>query len=348
MPLHNLPIELLQSIFDLCPDAQPALCRVSKRVNALCLPMMYRDVCITKVVDLVKLCKTLSANTFAALTMRRLIIHSLDFESLPLQAFEDIVSAGLQAAKNLIALDIDDSVNLDNCLRECTFPRLESFCIVHMPSPDSNPIIYDFLTRHRSLKNISIKRSIDAWPESYDDLPAKRISLPKLATYSGSDAWLDVLLPNRRICEVGILSWDRYDPRNSIEVRHICDLLSSSEGPIYAFGTFSNDWNYPLLRDLAEALPDVREFSFIKYAQDAFELDESETELEYKSFLSALEMNILPRWPNLRSIHLRDVQPGADIDWESTESMVHEVAQLCDWTRVCPNLKICSFRSESS
>ncbi|KAF7361550.1 F-box domain-containing protein [Mycena sanguinolenta] len=338
-----LPNEVLVQIIQHSPKVdQATLCRVSKLIRDLSLPVLYRIVRIKDTDSVTFFCSAIIGNPFRADAVRFFTLDPLYDNDVRY----DLILATLELMLRLEHLSIapftlDDSHSF-MLLENCTFPQLIS-CDLWVPGDSlDTPLTLDvspsdlavgFLARHSTLQRIHFRSDHTMVPSQ-----SAYITLPNLEFYEGDAAFIPIIDGNG-LKEVA-LTWRRIDNDHFNVDTGIIIRLNSMTTPDSPFVSShrSRYWD-----DLSQILTSVSQH--MRHTQ-TLRLQFSTT------FMRLSQERIIYITGCLRQltclVYFDMAYPAEFSSWplgrkDEKQLMAQDQNVAEGWGAACPSLRACSF-----
>ncbi|KAJ7684178.1 hypothetical protein DFH06DRAFT_1161 [Mycena polygramma] len=333
-----LPNEVVAEIIQHAPkDDQAALCRVSKLFQGLCVPALYRVVCLEKYASAMSFYSSLLANPQRGAAVRSFTISYIDIvwdpgprSRPPPEGLIDPLLNSMRLMLQLEHLTIRDGT-LDNSqwfsLLEQTFPQLLSLGIGaplnNIPAEAADKVP-SFLARHPGLRRLHIFAAPSVVA------PSVQICLPNLQGYNGPPNLVPWLV-GCKLREAQLQWWERGTDADIDRVIGALGPLTNSDIPFHLLHEFPRNCYGTIMAAVSTHVPHTKTLR-LRCWMDDLALD------------SVAIDHITAQLPRLTSLVYLAIESSDQTDVSRFEENQAR-ATLETWAHACPTLEGCWFNT---
>ncbi|KAJ7171101.1 hypothetical protein C8R46DRAFT_1087646 [Mycena filopes] len=305
----SLPNELLHAIAGYCEKRDLlTLCRVDRKMHAVCLKWIYRGIKLENLGGVVKCCKTVVLYPEMALLVREFRI--LCAPHYAFGAFYSTVRLAISTFQNL------------NTLRVESWPILRSLSDIHLPrlgdcSIPASPEMFTFLKRNSTISTLRIISG-----HEIESFPLQPIHMPELRDFGGPASVARCVVPRSQTYRI-TNQWATSD--NFSDCLAACSL---SKAEVMQLSNIITSWDSALLSAVAQHMSGVQALLF----QNVMDDDPSQPFLQFVDVIL----------PSLSALNHLVLYPPESLDtfaiWTDAEASDEDFATLRRWSALSPTL----------
>ncbi|KAJ7884102.1 hypothetical protein B0H14DRAFT_3857156 [Mycena olivaceomarginata] len=326
--LNSVPVEILREIASSveASNDKAALCRVSRLLNLVGVPILYRHILLGSVEPTLKCFHTLAKHPKRHDHVRslRIVIQHYHGDYVPTDIIFPL-EEGLRTLRNLENLYLRIPNFNDKYLvifATLVLPNLRTFSTYHTGT--YSPLLFSFLNRHKELTHLDLIRpwsNASGAGTAPTGLPL--LHLPRLRSYRGCSVYAALLVVSHR----GLMRADIWDAPPATDLDALLSALGDATSPPVPFSlTFL--WDGPqtaLFGPLAKHIPHTRVLTAGPFMGPHRALNPNAVQ----DICEALDAFV-----SLSAFNFDNVEGGGS----SRHSIAGDVATLAAWSTRCPTL----------
>ncbi|KAK7052489.1 F-box domain-containing protein [Favolaschia claudopus] len=242
--LPDLPTELLHLISsDLDLKENLSLCRVARRLHAICLERIYGSLTLENLPKILRACKTILSRPEAGSLVRelRIVCHT---KHAVFEKFYNILQSALRQMTNLRILHVW-SPKLFGAVASIDFPKLRECTL---PGP-SGSTCFPFLRRHPTITCLYMIAEEDSLPS-----PHPTVVMPELYRFEGTDEAARCIVPGSPVSLLGIV----WPARENVDFLRGFESIAASTSEVIHLSTLIYSWDPALVVHVRKYIPNIQ------------------------------------------------------------------------------------------